>query len=55
MTKIRVGILSKPSETITINKPFEDIKLKDIHEQIGNKHVLGWCPLLKENYHSKNL
>ena len=45
MTKIRVGILSKPSETIIINKPFEDIKLKDIREKIKTGHILGWTAI----------
>ena len=45
MTEIRVGILSKPSQTITINKPFEYIKTTDIRKQIKSGHILGWSTI----------
>ena len=47
MTEIRVGILSKPSQTITINKPFNHIKTADIRKQIKTGHILGWCKVNK--------
>ena len=45
MTKIRVGLLSKSSQTITINKPFVYIKTTDIRKQIKTGHILGWAAI----------
>ncbi len=43
MTKIRVGIRKEKSLEIEIDKPIEEIKIRDIWNVIGeSKDVMGW-------------
>jgi len=52
MARIRVGIEREKSQTIMIDKPFNDINTTDIRNVIGqDKRIMGWLEVdEKGNY-----